>query len=50
MPGSTLPVALVRPSENAFRIWGTTKELTPLKVQGLIDFKRVYPELFALTP
>ena len=46
---AALPVALARPDENAFRIWVAAKELTPLTVQCLIDYKRVYPELFALT-
>jgi hypothetical protein len=45
-----MPAALMRPTENAFRIWVAAKELTPLTVQSLIDYKRVYPKLFALTP
>jgi uncharacterized protein with HEPN domain len=43
---AALPVALARPSVNALRIWVAAKELTPLTVQSLIDYKRVYPELF----
>ncbi len=45
---AALPIALARPDENAFRIWVAAKELTPLTVQGLIDYKRIYPELFTL--
>jgi uncharacterized protein with HEPN domain len=47
---ASLPATLVRPNEHAFRIWVAAKELTPLTVQSLIDYKRVYPELFALAP
>lgn len=46
---AALPLALARPGEHAFRIWVAAKELTPLTVQSLIDYKRIYPELFALT-
>ncbi|OYY92682.1 MAG: hypothetical protein B7Y41_14860 [Hydrogenophilales bacterium 28-61-23] len=45
---AALPAALTRPNENALRIWVAAKELTPLTVQNLIDYKRVYPELFVL--
>jgi hypothetical protein len=45
-----LPAALARPDENALRIWVAARELTPLTVQSLIDYRRVYPELFALAP
>ena len=47
---AALPAALARPNEHAFRIWVAAKELTPLTVQSLIDYKRVCPELFALAP
>lgn len=47
---AALPAALARPNSNSFRIWVAAKELAPLTVQSLIDYKRVYPELFALTP
>lgn len=46
---AALPAALTRPNENAFRIWVAAKELTPLTVQGLIDYKRIFPELFRLS-
>lgn len=46
---AALPVALTRPNDNAFRIWVAAKELTPLTVQGLIDYKRIFPELFRLS-
>jgi len=45
---AALPNALARPNEHALRIWVAAKELTPLTVQGLIDYKSLYPELFRL--
>jgi uncharacterized protein with HEPN domain len=45
---AALPRALARPNENALRIWVAAKELTPLTVQGLIDYKSLHPELFRL--
>lgn len=45
---AVLPTSLARPDANALRIWVAAKELTPLTVQGLIDYKRVYPELFRI--
>lgn len=47
---AALPVALARPNEHTFRIWVAIKELTPLTVQSLLDYTRVYPELFTLAP
>ncbi len=47
---AALPAALERPTEHGFRIWVAAKELTPLTVQNLIDYKRVYPHLFKLAP
>ncbi len=47
---AALPAALARPNEHAFRIWVAIKELTPRTVQSLIDYTRVYPELFRLSP
>jgi len=45
-----LPVALARPNENTLRIWVAARELTPITVQGLIDYRRMHPELFVLAP
>ncbi len=45
---AALPAALARPDANAFRIWVAAKELTPLTVQGLIDYRRLHPDLFSL--
>ena len=47
---AALPAALARPNEHTFRIWVAIKELTPRTVQSLIDYTRVYPELFKLSP
>lgn len=47
---AALPAALARPNEHGFRIWVAIKELTPLTVQSLIDYTRIYPELFTLAP
>jgi hypothetical protein len=50
-PGwAALPPALMRPTEHPLQIWVAARELTPLTVQQLIDYKRVYPELFSLAP
>jgi uncharacterized protein with HEPN domain len=47
---AALPDALIRPNEHPLKIWVAARELTPLTVQHLIDYKRVYPELFSLVP
>jgi uncharacterized protein with HEPN domain len=43
---AALPAALTRPTVHPLQIWVAARELTPLTVQHLIDYKRVYPELF----
>lgn len=45
-----LPAALMRPTAHPLQIWIAARELTPLTVQHLIDYKRVYPDLFSLVP
>lgn len=47
---TTLPPALMRPTEHPLQIWVAARELAPRIVQQLIDYKRVYPELFSLAP
>jgi uncharacterized protein with HEPN domain len=47
---SALPAALIRPTDHPLQIWVAARELAPLTVQQLIDYRRVYPELFSLVP
>jgi len=47
---AALPDALVRPNDHPLKIWVAARELAPLTVQQLIDYKRVYPELFSMVP
>jgi uncharacterized protein with HEPN domain len=47
---AALPAALIRPNEHPLQIWVAARELTPLTVQHLIDYKRVCPELFSMVP
>lgn len=47
---AALPVALARPAQHPLQIWAAIKELTPLTVQRLHDYKRKQPELFSLVP
>jgi uncharacterized protein with HEPN domain len=45
---AALPYALTRPALHPLQIWVAARELTPLTVQHLIDYQRVYPRLFSL--
>ena len=47
---AALPTALVNPTSHPLQIWVAARELAPLTVQHLIDYRRVYPELFSLAP
>jgi len=47
---AALPAALIRPTDHPLQIWVAARELTPLTVQHLIEYRRVYPELFSLVP
>jgi hypothetical protein len=47
---TTLPAMLTRPTDPPLRIWVAARELAPLAVQHLIDYRRGYPELFSLAP
>jgi len=47
---AALPPALMRPTEHPLQIWVAARELAPRTVQHLIDYKRVFPELFSLAP
>lgn len=45
-----LPPALMRATEHPLQIWVAARELAPRTVQQLIDYRRVYPDLFSLVP
>ncbi|TAJ81261.1 MAG: hypothetical protein EPO42_02430 [Gallionellaceae bacterium] len=45
-----LPDKLARPAQHPFQIWVAIKELTPMTVQHLNDYKRTQPKLFSLAP
>lgn len=47
---AALQIALVKPSQHPLQIWVAIKELTPLTVQRLHDYKRKQPELFSIVP
>jgi uncharacterized protein with HEPN domain len=47
---TALPDALIRPHAHPLQIWVAARELAPLTVQQLIDYRRVYPQLFSLAP
>jgi uncharacterized protein with HEPN domain len=47
---AALPAALINPTGHPLQIWVAARELTPLTVQHLIDYRRVYPKLFSLAP
>lgn len=47
---AALKVALAKPSQHPLQIWVAIKELTPLTVQQLKDYKKVQPQLFSIVP
>jgi len=47
---AALPDALIRPHAHPLQIWVAARELAPLTVQQLIDYRRVVPELFSVVP
>lgn len=42
--------ALPNPSQHPLQIWVAVKELTPLTLQHLNDYKRSQPQLFSIVP
>lgn len=42
--------ALANPSQHPLLIWVAIKELTPMTVQQLVDYKRSQPALFSIVP
>lgn len=47
---AALRTALARPSQHPLQIWVAIKELTPMTVQHLHDYKRKQPRLFSIVP
>jgi uncharacterized protein with HEPN domain len=45
---AALAKVLSKPSEHPLQIWVAIKELTPMTVQQLSDYKRSQPELFSI--
>ncbi len=47
---AALKVALSKPSQHPLQIWVAIKELTPMTVRQLNDYKKVQPQLFSMVP
>jgi uncharacterized protein with HEPN domain len=47
---AALRIALAKPAQHPLQIWVAIKELTPMTVQRLHDYKRKQPEMFSLVP
>lgn len=47
---AALQGALAKPAQHPLQIWVAIKELTPLTVQRLHDYKRKQPQLFSMVP
>ncbi|MBI4809789.1 MAG: hypothetical protein HY799_12675 [Nitrosomonadales bacterium] len=47
---AALRIALAKPTQHPLQIWVAIKELTPLTVQRLHDYKRKQPALFSIVP
>jgi uncharacterized protein with HEPN domain len=47
---AALPAKLARPAQHPLQIWVAIKELTPMTVQYLNDYRRVQPQLFSIVP
>lgn len=45
-----LPEKLAKPAQFPFQIWIAIKELTPLTVHQLNDYRRTQPKLFSIVP
>ncbi len=45
-----LAAVLEKPTQHPLKIWVAIKELTPMTVQHLHDYKRSRPELFSMVP
>ena len=47
---AALQIALVKPAQHPLQIWVAIKELTPVTLQHLNDYKRAQPTLFSFAP
>lgn len=47
---AALPEKLARPAQHPFQIWVAIKELTPMTVHSLNEYKRTQPKLFSWVP
>jgi uncharacterized protein with HEPN domain len=47
---AALANVLPRPAQHPLQIWVAIKELTPMTVQLLHDYKRTQPQLFSISP
>lgn len=47
---AALAKVLPKPSQHPLQIWVAIKELTPMTVQLLHDYKRTQPQLFSIAP
>jgi len=47
---AALAQVLPRPAQHPLQIWVAIKELTPMTVQHLHDYKRSQPQLFSIAP
>ncbi|MBI3480112.1 MAG: hypothetical protein HY016_07135 [Nitrosomonadales bacterium] len=47
---ATLAIALSKPSQHPLQIWVAIKELTPMTLQKLNDYKKKQPQLFSMVP
>jgi len=47
---AALPEKLAHPTQHPFQIWVAIKELTPMTVQHLNEYRRVQPKLFSVVP
>jgi uncharacterized protein with HEPN domain len=47
---AALQGALVKPAQHPLQIWVAIKELTPVTLQQLNDYKRTQPQLFSIVP
>lgn len=47
---ASLQAALSRPEQHPLQIWVAIKELTPMTVQHLHDYKRKQPQMFSIVP
>ncbi|GAB5604219.1 hypothetical protein [Sideroxyarcus sp. TK5] len=43
-----LCIALAKPDDHPLKIWVAIKELTPMTLQHLYDYKRTQPQLFSM--